>query len=79
MASGRGRGGSRRRGWLHRAEDRESERSAAGPDVAGADRVTGEGGAGGGGEPGAQETPASLDQVLRKADVARRAERDPEG
>jgi hypothetical protein len=80
VASGRGRGGIRRRSWLHRTEDHVPEPSAAGPEVAGADSDAGEPvGAGGSGEPGAQDTQASLDQVLRKADVARRAEREPEG
>ena len=85
MTGGRERGGIRRGVWLHRADRHQSEQSAPAPDVtgasgaAGADRDAGESVGGGGGEPAAPETQASLDQVLRKADVARKAERDPRG
>jgi hypothetical protein len=85
VASGRKRGGIRRRGWLHRASHHRSEQSVVASDAAGADRDEGESGAGrgeggghgdvrdggGGGAPAGPDTQASLDQVLRSAAEAR--------
>ena len=48
MASGRKRGGIRRRGWLHRASHPKSEQSVDASDAAGADQGEGDGGGEGG-------------------------------
>ena len=74
MTAGREQPGTRRQGWLHRRHHASSappvetgsapdhEHSADDPE--GAD----------GGRPSAPDPPASLDQVLRHADEARKAE-----
>lgn len=62
----------RRRGWLQRTHHRKAE-----PSDAGSETPAPSGGTGAGERP-APDTPTSLDQVLRNADGARRAERDPD-
>jgi hypothetical protein len=65
-----------RRGWLQRTHHGKAEPSDAAPET-----PAPSGGAGTGtgtGEPPAPDTQTSLDQVLRNADEARRAERDPD-
>ena len=64
----------RRIGWLHRTHHDSAEPSDAAPETpppgGAADAGTG--------EPAGPDTQTSLDQVLRSADEARRAERDPD-
>ncbi len=64
----------RRRGWLHRTHHHGAEPSDAAPETPPS------GGAAGArtGEPAGADTQTSLDQVLRHADEARRAEREPD-
>jgi len=62
----------RRKGWLQRTHHRRAEPSDAAPEA------PAPGAGAGAGEPAAPDTPTSLDQVLRNADEARRAERDPD-
>ena len=64
----------RRRGWLQRTHHRRAEPPDAAPE---APEPSGDAGAGTG-EPADPDTPTSLDQVLRNADEARRAERAPD-
>jgi hypothetical protein len=74
MTGGRERDGIHRRGWLQRTHRHSAEPSDAAPETPppggtpGADT----------GEPAGPDTQTSLDQVLRSADEARRAERDPD-
>ena len=63
-----------RRGWLQRTHHRRAEPSDAASE---APAPGGDAGAGSG-EPAAPDTQTSLDQVLRHADEARRAEREPD-
>jgi hypothetical protein len=80
VASGRRRGGIRRPGLLHRADHHQPEAPVTATDMTGADPDEGSASTdAGAGEPPGPEAPASFDQVLRKADVARRTERGPEG
>jgi hypothetical protein len=74
MTGARERGGSRRRGWLQRTLHHSAEPSDAAPETPAPDGVAGAGTA----EPPAPDTQASLDQVLRQADEARKAERKPD-
>ena len=62
----------RRKGWLQRTHHRRAEPPDAAPEAPdpGGDADAGTG------EPTAPDTQTSLDQVLRHADEARRAERD---
>ena len=64
----------RRIGWLHRTH----HRSAEPPDVAPETPPPGGAADAGTGETAGPDTQTSLDQVLRNADEARRAERHPD-
>ena len=64
----------RRRGWLQRTHHRRAEPPDAAPEAPESSGVAGAGT----GEPADPDTQTSLDQVLRNADEARRAERAPD-
>jgi len=74
VTGGRERGGAGRRSWLQRTHHHRAEPSDAAPETAAPDGVAGAGS----GDPAAPDTQTSLDQVLRHADEARRAERHPD-
>lgn len=62
----------RRKGWLQRTHHRRAEPPDAAPEASDPSAGAGTG------EPAAPDTQTSLDQVLRRAEEARRAERDPD-